>query len=152
MGLLLALIMGVTLYSFYNYFYKVQDLFVKSGVLIVLIFTTLVIMRYMLLLFFSMVKTIFKSADTIKEFGSKRKKFKRVTITVPAYNEEVVIEKALRSLLEQSYPNLEIIVIDDGSSDRTFLKAKRLEFSMGNRSLRVLRKKTAARPMLSTTV
>ena len=136
----LVLILAIALYYFYYHFYKVEDLFVKSGVVIVLIFTALVIMRYMLLLFFSMVKTIFKSADTIEELSTKRRKFKRVTITVPAYNEEVVIEKALRSLLKQSYPNLEIIVIDDGSSDRTFLKAKRMEFTTGDRSLRVLRK------------
>jgi cellulose synthase/poly-beta-1,6-N-acetylglucosamine synthase-like glycosyltransferase len=141
----LVLILAIALYYFYYHFYKVEDLFVKSGVVIVLIFTALVIMRYMLLLFFSMVKTIFKSADTIEELSTKRRKFKRVTITVPAYNEEVVIEKALRSLLKQSYPNLEIIVIDDGSSDRTFLKAKRMEFTTGDRSLRVLRKKNGGK-------
>ena len=42
-----------------------------------------------------------------------------VTIIVPAYNEENVIERCISSLLEQEYPNLEIIVVNDGSTDRT---------------------------------
>ena len=42
-----------------------------------------------------------------------------VSIIVPAYNEEFVIEATLRSLLNSDYDNFEIIVIDDGSQDRT---------------------------------
>tara|TARA_Y100000034_G_scaffold135421_1_gene207275 strand:+ start:426 stop:1505 length:1080 start_codon:yes stop_codon:yes gene_type:complete len=42
-----------------------------------------------------------------------------VTVLVPAYNEELCIKKTLQSLLVQSYSNLEIIVINDGSTDRT---------------------------------
>jgi len=43
----------------------------------------------------------------------------RVTALVPAYKEEVVIIRTVRSLLRQDYPALDIIVIDDGSPDRT---------------------------------
>lgn len=42
-----------------------------------------------------------------------------VTIGVPAYNEERYIREALESLLKQTYPNLEIIVGDNGSTDGT---------------------------------
>jgi chlorobactene glucosyltransferase len=42
-----------------------------------------------------------------------------VSIIVTARNEEKVIERCLRSTLEQSYPNLEIIVVDDSSTDHT---------------------------------
>ena len=39
-----------------------------------------------------------------------------VTVIVPAYNEEKVIEQTVRSALASDYPNLHAIVIDDGSS------------------------------------
>lgn len=42
-----------------------------------------------------------------------------VSIIVPAYNEEFVIEATIRSLLNSDYDNFEIIVVDDGSADRT---------------------------------
>ena len=149
-SLLLISAIAILLYYFYINFSKLEGLLVHSGVVVILIFTALVIMRYMLLLFFLMLKTIMKSADTArkedeKEIHGDRKEFKRVTITVPAYNEEVVIEKALLSLKEQTYPNLEILVIDDGSKDRTFIKSKRLEYTKGNRSLKVYRKKNGGK-------
>jgi len=42
-----------------------------------------------------------------------------VSILAPAYNEELVIENTIRSLLASEYPSYEIIVIDDGSQDNT---------------------------------
>ena len=42
-----------------------------------------------------------------------------LTVIVPAFNEERVIESTIRSLLNSDYPNFEIVVVDDGSSDRT---------------------------------
>lgn len=42
-----------------------------------------------------------------------------VTVIVPAYNEEKVIEKCLDSLLRSDYANFRIVVVDDGSTDRT---------------------------------
>ncbi|MGP3949066.1 bifunctional polysaccharide deacetylase/glycosyltransferase family 2 protein [Streptomyces sp. 7N604] len=42
-----------------------------------------------------------------------------VTVLVPAYNEEAGIEGTVRSLLASTHPYLQIIVIDDGSTDRT---------------------------------
>jgi len=38
---------------------------------------------------------------------------------VPAHNEEKVIAQTIDSLLRQDYPNLEVIVVDDCSTDRT---------------------------------
>ena len=43
-----------------------------------------------------------------------------VSIVVPAYNSEKYISECLNSLLENTYKNFEIIVIDDGSTDNTF--------------------------------
>jgi cellulose synthase/poly-beta-1,6-N-acetylglucosamine synthase-like glycosyltransferase/peptidoglycan/xylan/chitin deacetylase (PgdA/CDA1 family)/spore germination protein YaaH len=43
----------------------------------------------------------------------------RVAVLIPAYNEEKVIERTIRAALRSSYRNLRVIVIDDGSKDRT---------------------------------
>lgn len=42
-----------------------------------------------------------------------------VTVLVPAYNEELVIERCLQSIWNNSYPNIDIVVISDGSTDGT---------------------------------
>ncbi|MFI1169498.1 bifunctional polysaccharide deacetylase/glycosyltransferase family 2 protein [Streptomyces sp. NPDC020801] len=42
-----------------------------------------------------------------------------VTVLIPACNEEAGIESTIRSLLDSTHPHLQIIVIDDGSTDRT---------------------------------
>ncbi len=42
-----------------------------------------------------------------------------VAVLVPAFNEETVIERTVRSVLESDYQNLRVIVIDDGSKDAT---------------------------------
>ncbi len=42
-----------------------------------------------------------------------------VAVLVPAYNEETVIVRTVRSVLNSTYPDLHVVVIDDGSSDRT---------------------------------
>jgi cellulose synthase/poly-beta-1,6-N-acetylglucosamine synthase-like glycosyltransferase len=42
-----------------------------------------------------------------------------VAVLIPAYNEEKVIERTIQGALDSDYPNLRVIVIDDGSKDRT---------------------------------
>jgi len=50
-----------------------------------------------------------------------------ITIIAPAHNEEASIRVAVRNLLELDYPQLEVIVVNDGSEDRT-LDEMREEF------------------------
>jgi cellulose synthase/poly-beta-1,6-N-acetylglucosamine synthase-like glycosyltransferase/peptidoglycan/xylan/chitin deacetylase (PgdA/CDA1 family)/spore germination protein YaaH len=44
----------------------------------------------------------------------------RVAVLIPAYNEETVIARTVRSVMMSMYKNIRIIVIDDGSKDRTY--------------------------------
>jgi cellulose synthase/poly-beta-1,6-N-acetylglucosamine synthase-like glycosyltransferase/peptidoglycan/xylan/chitin deacetylase (PgdA/CDA1 family)/spore germination protein YaaH len=44
----------------------------------------------------------------------------RVAVLIPAFNEEKVIVRTVRSVLNSDYANLHVIVIDDGSTDHTF--------------------------------
>ncbi|MFT3909929.1 MAG: glycosyltransferase [Ferruginibacter sp.] len=47
-----------------------------------------------------------------------------VSVIVPAYNEEVNAVRTVQSLLQQDYPNIEIVFVDDGSKDNTFNSVK----------------------------
>jgi cellulose synthase/poly-beta-1,6-N-acetylglucosamine synthase-like glycosyltransferase len=62
----------------------------------------------------------------------------RVSVLVPAYNEENVIADALASLMTLDYPDYEIIVIDDGSSDATLERAREVAASRIHPVIRVV--------------
>ncbi len=48
----------------------------------------------------------------------------KVAVLIPAYNEEKVIVRTVRAALNSNYHNLRVIVIDDGSHDRTLEVAR----------------------------
>src|SRR5450755_63330 len=62
----------------------------------------------------------------------------KVSIIVPAYNEEVNAVSSMENLLRTDYPNFEIIFVDDGSKDGTFEKVK--SAFAGNHRVRVFTK------------
>jgi cellulose synthase/poly-beta-1,6-N-acetylglucosamine synthase-like glycosyltransferase len=64
-----------------------------------------------------------------------------VTIVVPAYNEAVGIERAVRSLATSDYPDFEVIVVDDGSTDDTANIIDRLRLDR----VRVIRKENGGK-------
>ena len=84
---------------------------------------------------FDYVRSIFKllffpflaMAQMFKK--SKRLSIKndKITILIPAHNEESGIKEAIESALATDYPNKEIIVIDDGSNDDTYLIAHKFD-------------------------
>jgi len=54
------------------------------------------------------------------------KNFPKISVIVPTYNSSRTIEKCLKSIKNQTYQNIEIIVIDNNSSDNTLKIAKKL--------------------------
>ncbi|HLP05252.1 MAG TPA: glycosyltransferase, partial [Paludibacter sp.] len=50
--------------------------------------------------------------------------FPKVSVVVPAYNEEVNAVNTVNSLLQSDYPDLEIVFVDDGSKDGTYEKVR----------------------------
>lgn len=61
-----------------------------------------------------------------------------ISVIIPAYNHENYIRDAVQSVIAQDYPNIELIVIDDGSKDNTWSILKSLEDRCSQRFDRVL--------------
>ncbi len=61
----------------------------------------------------------FRFTPYLDRFENSSKSTPKVSIILPARNEEEFIEKCLDSLLEQDYENYEVIAIDDSSEDST---------------------------------
>jgi glycosyltransferase involved in cell wall biosynthesis len=57
----------------------------------------------------------------------------RVSVCVPTFNHRLMIRPALESVLAQDYPDVEIIVADDGSTDGTFEEIQRVQAECGQR-------------------
>lgn len=68
--------------------------------------------------------------------------FPLISIIVPCYQEELVIDTAIKSILELNYPNFEVIIVDDGSTDLTFEKARNL---IENKRLRAIFQKNSGK-------
>jgi alpha-1,3-rhamnosyltransferase len=64
--------------------------------------------------------------------------FPLVSVAIPAYNHAAFIEACLASVCAQSYPELELVLIDDGSQDDTLEVARRYLAPRGERFRRIV--------------
>ena len=82
---------------------------------------------YALLIALAMIEIIQRRANRMPEFDNDvlgEASTPPITILAPAFNEETGIVDSVHAFLQLTYPNLQVIVINDGSSDGTLNKLK----------------------------
>jgi len=90
----------------------------------------ILILRLVVFCSLSFMYTLLKIKDDIiffiyKILKKEEETFIPFSIIVPAYNEEVTISSCIESMLNLDYPSYEVIVVDDGSKDKTFNEASK---------------------------
>ena len=106
----------------------------RTSVLLLRIFVVLLITRYILLLWLGYLHHM----ENANVDDSEQPTHPPVTVIVPVFNEEQVVLPALHSLLALDYPEYHILVVDDGSTDRTRELAESLQGTYGPVTLRVV--------------
>lgn len=61
-----------------------------------------------------------------------------VSVLIPSYNHENYVQQTIKSIINQTYKNIELIVIDDGSKDSTFQKIQEMREICGQRFVNVI--------------
>ena len=90
------------------------------------------------------IATKVKSRQELKNPKEKDETYKPfVSVMIPAHNEESVITETINRVFQMDYPNYEVIVIDDRSSDNTAAVIKSLEASYDGRLKTLIRSKDA---------
>lgn len=78
---------------------------------------------------------ITKDYNYMNEY-SKVKYNPLITIIIPVYNVEKYLDECIESVMKQTYQNIEILLIDDGSTDSSFEICKR--YQMNDKRIRVI--------------
>lgn len=60
-----------------------------------------------------------------------------ISVLIPAYNHENYIQETIESIINQTYPNIELIILDDGSKDKTWEKITELKPKCENRFVKI---------------
>ncbi|MDT8990063.1 glycosyltransferase [Curvibacter sp. APW13] len=113
-----------------------------------LFFLGLLIFRYAVMILYSFMdhlEGLIRKPEPPKNRYREELSLPMVTLVVPAYNEGLVIEAAIKSLLVLDYPNYEIIVVDDGSSDDTYEKALKVARASKKVPVRVITKRNGGK-------
>lgn len=81
----------------------------------------LALLRYLIILFGAIAYAIRHrlSRSFFKRIDNKQRRTPKLTVIIACYNEELVIGRTIESLLGNTYKNISIIVVNDGSTDAT---------------------------------
>jgi len=95
---------------------------------VIISFASILLVKYFIYMVISPWHDVYIAWDTNRRRAMhKNKKYlPKVSVLVPARNEEDGIITTIKALLESSYKNMEIIVIDNASTDNTSLNVKKL--------------------------
>ena len=61
-----------------------------------------------------------------------------VSVIIPAYNHEKYVQETIKSIINQTYENIELIIVDDGSLDNTWYKIQEMKEICEKRFSRVV--------------
>ncbi len=102
---------------------QVRVFLIRLVLISLVIFLGILLIRFFTLLWFGFLQ----HAERDIEGDRPDARLPAVSVIVPAYNEGAVLERAVLSLLRMDYPEYEVLIVDDGSTDDTLAVASRLE-------------------------
>jgi poly-beta-1,6 N-acetyl-D-glucosamine synthase len=117
-----------------------QAFFVHTSSVVLLILFFIVAARYAVLAWFAYLQHVENTTTSIMPG-----ELPLVSVIVPAYNEGKLIVSSVDSLLKQDYPRMEIVIVDDGSSDDTYACAVNLAAQYGDQRIRVVRQENSGK-------
>jgi len=113
---------------------SIPNTFVFSLVLVLLIFLLILIVRFLFLLSFSYLDAVESLTTPYEEYTPL------ISILIPAYNEGKVVSDSIEAMLNLDYPQYELIIINDGSSDDTYQRALKYKGRHGNAIIKIVNK------------
>jgi poly-beta-1,6-N-acetyl-D-glucosamine synthase len=136
-SLLLLLVLSVVVVDAFDgltFRVATRSTFITTSMFILLVFLFILLFRYFALLWLSFVAHVLE-----RHADDPDRTYPTVSVVVPAFNEEKVVQKAILSVYHQDYPVSECIVVDDGSTDRTAEVARMLQDRFGPTRLIVVK-------------
>lgn len=112
-GIGTIILLLIIIYTLPKTILTTSSLIEYATIVALVIFLFILLIRYFGILIFSyfyMNEYTFKPTNGFKPF---------VSIIIPVFNEAKIIERSVKSLLKLDYPNYEIIIVNDGSTDNT---------------------------------
>ncbi len=122
--------------------FKVPEFEFSIATLLAIAMISILVFRLASFGFLSFIYTFLSFIDTFVKRKRKIERFPKMSIIIPAYNEEVTVGSSIKSMLSLNYPDYEVIVVDDGSSDNTFNEASKYS----EKGVKVMRQKNTGKP------